>query len=174
MRHCTLWINQPLTGNQCLSLDGRVEMWRGSSRFCLSVAASFIWRCPNRVRLNKRHKSQASPKVRWFILKIEQFCSHKHEVGFAEIGNKFVSTLTAFNPLFWFYYYDICRALSTHFRRGLHKSFIGFISDRYCELRGLTNDTIDLNAKIALLYEPLRRSIFNTNSLFFGRKSRAV
>ena len=26
---------------------GRVEMWRGSSRFGLSVAAPFVWRCPS-------------------------------------------------------------------------------------------------------------------------------
>src|SRR5208283_6012659 len=25
---------------------GRVEMWRGDRRFGLSVAASFVWRCP--------------------------------------------------------------------------------------------------------------------------------
>ncbi len=28
-------------------VDGRVEMWRGSSRFGLSVAAPFVWRCPS-------------------------------------------------------------------------------------------------------------------------------
>src|SRR5215510_2930621 len=26
---------------------GRVEMWRGGSRFGLSVAAPFVWRCPS-------------------------------------------------------------------------------------------------------------------------------
>jgi hypothetical protein len=31
--------------------SGRVEMWRGSSRFGLSVAASFVWRCPNNFTL---------------------------------------------------------------------------------------------------------------------------
>ncbi len=31
--------------------SGRVEMWRGSSRFGLSVAASFVWRCPNNLAL---------------------------------------------------------------------------------------------------------------------------
>ncbi|KAA1011394.1 hypothetical protein FVF58_15805 [Paraburkholderia panacisoli] len=30
---------------------GRVEEWRGSSRFGLSVAASFVWRCPNSLAL---------------------------------------------------------------------------------------------------------------------------
>src|SRR5208283_2056232 len=29
------------------SLSGRVEMWRGGSRFGLSVAAPFVWRCPS-------------------------------------------------------------------------------------------------------------------------------
>src|SRR6478752_4093951 len=33
------------------SLIGRVEMWRGSSRFGLSVAASFVRRCPNNLAL---------------------------------------------------------------------------------------------------------------------------
>src|ERR1700733_5086105 len=28
-------------------LSGRVGMWRGSSRFGLSVAAPFVWRCPS-------------------------------------------------------------------------------------------------------------------------------
>jgi len=28
-------------------ISGRVEMWRGGLRFCLSVAASFVWRCLN-------------------------------------------------------------------------------------------------------------------------------
>src|SRR5208282_659305 len=30
-----------------VSLIGRVEMWRGDRRFGLSVAASFVWRCPS-------------------------------------------------------------------------------------------------------------------------------
>ena len=30
-----------------LSRPGRVEMWRGSSRPGLSVAAPFVWRCPS-------------------------------------------------------------------------------------------------------------------------------
>jgi len=74
------------------------------------------------------------------------------------------------------------------------KSPIGFISDRYCESRGLTNDTIGLSAEIvllyeplrcsmslcaalwasALLYEPLRCSIFTINPIFSGRKSLRV
>jgi hypothetical protein len=33
------------------SLTGRVEVWRGGSRFGLSVAASFVWRCPSIRRL---------------------------------------------------------------------------------------------------------------------------
>ena len=28
-------------------MDGRVEMWRGSSRLGLSVSAPFVWRCPS-------------------------------------------------------------------------------------------------------------------------------
>ncbi|MBC8742458.1 hypothetical protein F6X40_38805, partial [Paraburkholderia sp. UCT31] len=31
--------------------SGRVEMWRGSGRFGLSVAAPFVWRCPNNFTL---------------------------------------------------------------------------------------------------------------------------
>jgi hypothetical protein len=50
------------------------------------------------------------------------------------------------------------------------KCFIGFITNRYCDSRGLTNDTIDLRTEIALRYEPLCRTIFNTNSLFLGAK----
>ena len=34
-----------------LALDGRVEMWRGSSRFGLSVAAPFVWRCPSNLAI---------------------------------------------------------------------------------------------------------------------------
>ncbi|MBM3340888.1 MAG: hypothetical protein FJY56_02070, partial [Betaproteobacteria bacterium] len=30
---------------------GRVEMWRGSSRFGLSVAAPFVWRCPRNLAI---------------------------------------------------------------------------------------------------------------------------
>jgi hypothetical protein len=30
---------------------GRVEMWRGSGRFGLSVAAPFVWRCPSTLAL---------------------------------------------------------------------------------------------------------------------------
>ena len=30
---------------------GRVEMWRGSSRFGLSVAAPFVWRCPSNLAI---------------------------------------------------------------------------------------------------------------------------
>jgi hypothetical protein len=30
---------------------GRVEMWRGSGRLGLSVAAPFVWRCPNTLAL---------------------------------------------------------------------------------------------------------------------------
>jgi hypothetical protein len=30
---------------------GRVEMWRGGSRFGLSVAAPFVWRCPSNLAL---------------------------------------------------------------------------------------------------------------------------
>ena len=32
-------------------LIGRVEMWRGGSRFGLSVAAPFVWRCPSNLAL---------------------------------------------------------------------------------------------------------------------------
>ena len=32
---------------RCTSQFGRVEMWRGGLRFCLSVAAPFVWRCLN-------------------------------------------------------------------------------------------------------------------------------
>ncbi len=30
-----------------MTASGRVEMWRGGSRFGLSVAAPFVWRCPS-------------------------------------------------------------------------------------------------------------------------------
>ena len=33
--------------NYCTTGYGRVEMWRGGLRFCLSVAAPFVWRCLN-------------------------------------------------------------------------------------------------------------------------------
>ncbi|HKR47647.1 MAG TPA: hypothetical protein VJU59_49625, partial [Paraburkholderia sp.] len=31
--------------------NGRVELWRGSIRFGLSVAAPFVWRCPSTLAL---------------------------------------------------------------------------------------------------------------------------
>ena len=31
----------------CTTEIGRVEMWRGGLRFCLSVSAPFVWRCLN-------------------------------------------------------------------------------------------------------------------------------
>lgn len=36
--------------NKC-QLVGRVEMWRGSGRFGLSVAAPFVWRCPSNLAI---------------------------------------------------------------------------------------------------------------------------
>lgn len=39
------------SSSEKLVCNGRVEMWRGSSRFGLSVAASFVWRCPNNLAL---------------------------------------------------------------------------------------------------------------------------
>jgi len=39
--HCRICRRAP-RGNH-----GRVEMWRGGGRFGLSVAASFVWRCPS-------------------------------------------------------------------------------------------------------------------------------
>jgi len=33
------------------SAFGRVEMWRGGVRFGLSVAASFVWRCPSNLTM---------------------------------------------------------------------------------------------------------------------------
>ena len=35
----------PLSRHSRMSQFGRVEMWRGGSRFGLSVAAPFVWRC---------------------------------------------------------------------------------------------------------------------------------
>src|SRR4051812_33516303 len=40
-----------LRGGLATSVTGRVEMWRGGSRFGLSVAASFVWRCPSNLAL---------------------------------------------------------------------------------------------------------------------------
>ena len=37
----------PPPGSMNLRIAGRVEMWRGGSRSGLSVAAPFVWRCPN-------------------------------------------------------------------------------------------------------------------------------
>jgi hypothetical protein len=35
-------------------LGGRVEMWRGGSRFGLSVAAPFVWRCPSNLAVGAK------------------------------------------------------------------------------------------------------------------------
>ena len=53
---CSFAIHTAATANVSsrrsrMSTCGRVEMWRGSSRFGLSVAASFVWRCPNNLTL---------------------------------------------------------------------------------------------------------------------------
>src|SRR5476649_2724169 len=45
------WRSGPPLICPCQAEVGRVEMWRGSSRFGLSVAASFVWRCPNNFTL---------------------------------------------------------------------------------------------------------------------------
>ena len=51
-----LWGNadgktRPVGGRRELRLGGRVEMWRGGSRFGLSVAAPFVWRCPSNLAI---------------------------------------------------------------------------------------------------------------------------
>ena len=40
------WEFSLMQGSQS-AVVGRVEMWRGGLRFCLSVAAPFVWRCLN-------------------------------------------------------------------------------------------------------------------------------
>ena len=42
---------------------GRVEMWRGSSRFGLSVAAPFVWRCLNNLYHNPVSTSPSSNRT---------------------------------------------------------------------------------------------------------------
>jgi hypothetical protein len=37
---------------------GRVELWRGSIRFGLSVSAPFVWRCPNIAYAHTRRADQ--------------------------------------------------------------------------------------------------------------------
>src|ERR1700693_1957177 len=39
--------DRPTPASDRAELSGRVEMWRGGSRFGLSVAAPFVWRCPS-------------------------------------------------------------------------------------------------------------------------------
>src|ERR1039457_1155092 len=35
-----------------MAVQGRVEMWRGRSRFGVSVSAPFVWRCPSNLAIN--------------------------------------------------------------------------------------------------------------------------
>ena len=44
-RKAALEVSLPGSRHSSLSAGGRVEMWRGSSRFGLSVSAPFVWRC---------------------------------------------------------------------------------------------------------------------------------
>jgi hypothetical protein len=50
---------------------GRVEMWRGSSRFGLSVAAPFVWRCPSNLALtpfpHPAHRTQRADLPHWAL-----------------------------------------------------------------------------------------------------------
>jgi len=66
---------------------GRVEMWRGSSRFGLSVAASFVWRCPNILALtpfpHPAHRTQRADLPHWAL---GQDITPSHTPGYAPTG----------------------------------------------------------------------------------------
>ncbi|AJZ56123.1 hypothetical protein OI25_8238 (plasmid) [Paraburkholderia fungorum] len=62
-------------------------MWRGSSRFGLSVAASFVWRCPNILALtpfpHPAHRTQRADLPHWAL---GQDITPSHTPGYAPTG----------------------------------------------------------------------------------------
>src|SRR5260370_10621288 len=61
----------PVAARRPSAASGRVEMWRGSSRFGLSVAAPFVWRCPSNLTLtpfpHPAHRTQRADLPHWAL-----------------------------------------------------------------------------------------------------------
>jgi len=67
---------------------GRVEMWRGSIRAGLSVAASFVWRCPSNLAIAPFPHPLIKPDVQISRIRLSCTRSPQQHSGYAPVSEK--------------------------------------------------------------------------------------